>query len=46
MKFAKGFVVGSLISAGVALYCSEANKSGRKKLIKQGKRWIKNMGII
>lgn len=46
MKFAKGVMIGTLISAGVALYYTEINKSAGKKIMKQGKRWIKNMGII
>lgn len=44
MKFAKGLVVGTLISAGIALYCSETTKGTRKRMMKQGKKMIKNMG--
>ena len=44
MKFAKGLVVGTLISAGIALYYSETTKSDRKRMMKHGKKWIKNMG--
>ena len=46
MNFAKGVMIGTLISAGVAFYCTEMNKSAGKKIMKQGKRWIRNMGII
>lgn len=44
MKFAKGIVIGSLISAGIALYYSESTKGGRKRMMKHGKKMIKNMG--
>jgi len=44
MKFAKGVVIGTLISAGVALYFSETTKGGRKRMMKQGKKMIKNIG--
>lgn len=45
MSFAKGVMIGTLISAGVTLYYTEMNKSGAKKLMKQGKKWLKNMGM-
>jgi len=44
MKFAKGFMMGTLISAGIALYYSETTKGGRKRMMKHGKKMIKNMG--
>ena len=43
MKFAKGLMVGTLISAGVAFFYSETTKGGRKRMMKQGKKMIKNM---
>lgn len=46
MKFAKGIMIGTLISAGVALYCTETGKMSKKKMIKQGKKWMKNMGLM
>lgn len=44
MKFAKGLMVGTLISAGITLYYSETTKGGRKRMMKHGKKMIKNMG--
>lgn len=46
MKFAKGVMIGTLITAGVALYCTETGIVNKKKMIKQGKKWMKNMGVI
>lgn len=43
MNFAKGLMVGTLISAGVVLYYSETTKGGRKRMMKQGKKLLKNM---
>ena len=43
MNFAKGLMVGTLISAGIALYYSETTKGGRKRMTKQGKKMLKNM---
>ena len=43
MKFAKGVMVGTLLSAGVALYFAETTKGGRKRMMKQGKKMLKNM---
>ncbi|MCI9064108.1 MAG: hypothetical protein HFJ17_05860 [Clostridia bacterium] len=45
MKFTKGIMVGTLLSAGVALYYAETTKGTRKKMMKQGKKWIKNIGF-
>ena len=46
MNFVKGVMMGTLISAGVALYYTETTKNGRKRMMKQGKKWMKNMGIM
>ena len=34
MKFIKGMIVGGLISAGVAMACSESMETGKKKMVK------------
>ena len=46
MKFIKGIIVGSLISAGVAMACSENMETGKKKIVKMGKQFAKKMGIV
>ena len=46
MKFVRGMVVGSLISAGVALMCTEKMQPNRKKMVKMGKQFAKKMGIM
>ncbi len=46
MKFVKGIIIGSCISAGAVMLYTETKKNGTKKLMKQGKRFIKNMGIM
>lgn len=45
MKFVKGVIIGTCISAGAFMLYAESTKSG-KKMMKQGKRFIKNMGIM
>lgn len=46
MKFVRGMVVGGLISAGVALMCTEKMQPNRKKMIKMGKQFARKMGIM
>ena len=46
MKFVRGMVVGGLISAGVALMCTEKMQPNRKKMVKMGKQCARKMGIM
>lgn len=46
MKFVKGVIIGTCISAGAFMLYTETKKTGKKKLMKQGKRFIKSMGIM
>lgn len=46
MKFVKGMVIGGLISAGVAMMCSESMKPSKKKMVRMGKQFAKKMGIM
>ena len=46
MKFVRGRVVGGLISAGVALMCTEKMQPNRKKMVKMGKQFARKMGIM
>ena len=46
MKFVKGMVIGGLISAGVAMMCSETMQPSRKKMVKMGRQFARKMGIM
>ena len=46
MKFVKGMVIGGLISAGVAMMCSETMQPIRKKMVKMGRQFARKMGIM
>lgn len=46
MKFVKGMLIGGLISAGVAMMCTENMQPNRKKMMKMGKQFARKMGIM
>lgn len=47
MKFAKGIIIGSLISAGLLMmYMDSNNMMDTKKVTKKGKQFMKKMGIL
>lgn len=46
MKFVKGMLIGGLISAGVAIACSESMQPNRKKMVKMGRQFARKMGIV
>ena len=46
MKFVKGMVMGTILSAGAIMMYNERNTMKKNKMVKQGKKWIKKMGII
>ena len=46
MKFIKGLLIGGVIGTGTYIMYSKNGCETRKKLIKNGKKFIKNMGII
>lgn len=45
MKFTKGMIIGSVITAGVMIMYAD-NNMNTKKLMKKGKQLAKKMGII
>ena len=45
MKFVKGMITGMVITAGAAMLCAECGTSSNK-MIKQGKKMMKKMGLI
>ena len=48
MKFIKGVMIGTMISAGVVMMYADTigMKSGKKKIMKKGKQVAKKMGIL
>lgn len=45
MKFLKGVMVGTLFSAGVVWMYSESSSKDKKKMMKKGKQFLKNIGM-
>lgn len=46
MKFIKGMLMGTLISAGAIWMYSENTGMNKKKMMKKGRQVIKKMGIM
>ena len=46
MKFVKGMVIGTMVSAGIAMMYMETTNRTRKNLMKKGKQVAKKMGIL
>lgn len=46
MKFAKGLLLGSLLTAGVLMMCSDDSSMNTKKMTKKGKQFAKKMGLM
>lgn len=47
MKFVKGMMIGSLVSAGLfMMYQEELSGMSKKKMIRKGKQFIKKMGMM
>lgn len=45
-KIAKTLMIGTIISAGIAMMYNESNNWNKRKVMKRGKQFIKNMGIM
>ncbi len=45
MKFAKGMILGGMITAGVMMMYTD-NKMNAKKMMKKGKQLARKMGIM
>lgn len=43
MKFVKGVVIGSLLTAGTMMMYSEGIDENKKKMMKKGKQFVKRM---
>lgn len=46
MKFVKGIIVGSLISAGVVMAYTDSMNGTKKKMMKKGKQFAKKLGMM
>lgn len=46
MSFFKGVILGTVISAGAWMLYSETTKTGRNKMMKKSKNFMKNMGMM
>ena len=45
MKFVKGMIVGTLISAGVVMAYTDTMNVTKRKMIKKGKQFAKKLGM-
>ena len=46
MKFAKGLLIGGLITTGLIMMYNDKNMMNKNKMMKKGKQFAKKMGII
>ena len=46
MKFVKGMIVGGMITAGIAMACTDGMCSKKKKMVKMGKQFMRKMGML
>ena len=46
MKFIKGMIMGSIVSAGAMIAYKEMSVRNRKQMIKKGKQFARKMGIL
>lgn len=45
MKLVKGMIIGGLVSAGLVMMYGETMGFNKKKMMKQGKKMIRKMGL-
>ena len=45
MKFTKGIIIGSMITAGIMMMCADDNMN-TKKMMKKGKQMARKMGLM
>lgn len=46
MKFVKGMLLGGIVTAGVAMMCTDAMGESKRKMMKKGKKIARKMGIL
>lgn len=45
MSFVKGMIIGGIVTAGVAIMYSDTMEQSKKRMIKQGKKLARRMGM-
>ena len=46
LKFVKGMIMGTIVSAGAMMMYKEMSGRNKKQMIKKGKQFAKKMGLI
>jgi len=46
MKFAKGLIVGGILTVGLLMMCDEDRTMNTKKMTKKGKQFARKMGLM
>ena len=46
MKFLKGMLVGGMVATGIAMMCTDSMERGKRKMMRQGRRMAKRMGMM
>ncbi len=46
MKFVKGMIIGTMVSAGLAMMYMESTNGTKRSIMKKGKQMAKKMGIM
>ena len=46
MKFIRGMVVGTMVTAGIAMMYKDGMSHNKKKMMKKGRQMVKKLGII
>ncbi len=46
MKFVKGMVIGTMVSAGIAMLYMESTNRTKRTIMRKGKQVAKKMGIM
>lgn len=46
MKFAKGLLIGGLITTGVLMMYNDTDMMNKNKMLKKGKKFVKKIGIM
>ena len=46
MKFAKGLLIGGLITTGLIMMYNDNNMMNKSKMMKKGKQYAKKLGVL
>lgn len=46
MKFIKGMIMGTIVSAGAMMMYKEMSSRDKKQMMKKGRQYAKKMGIL